>query len=147
MKSHFLNLFQYDAWANGLVLQSIEEKSIQNQKIELLFSHLLTAQKIWLDRCINKHKDFELWSLKQDLADFLNQNNTDWLNYLGSLEDASFENFISYQNTKGQKFNTLLKDILIHLVNHGTYHRGQIIQLLKEERTTVPQTDYIYWVR
>ena len=147
MKHHFLNLFQYDAWANGLILQSIEEKSIQNQKIELLFSHLLTAQKIWLDRCINEHKDFELWSLKQDLADFLNQNNTDWLNYLGSLEDASFENFISYQNTKGQEFNTLLKDILIHLVNHGTYHRGQIIQLLKEERTTVPQTDYIYWVR
>ena len=74
MKSHFLNLFQYDAWANDLVLQSIKEKSIQNQKIELLFSHLLTAQKIWLDRCINEHKDFELWTIKQDLADFLNQN-------------------------------------------------------------------------
>ena len=81
MKSHFLNLLQYDAWANDLVLQSIKEKSIKNQKIELLFSHLLTAQKIWLDRCINEHKDFELWSIKQDLADFLNQNNTDWLNY------------------------------------------------------------------
>ena len=147
MKSHFLNLFRYDAWANDLVLQSIKEKSIQNQKIELLFSHLLTAQKIWLDRCINEHKDFELWSIKQDLADFLNQNTVGWLNYLGILEDASFQNFISYQNTKGQEFNTLLKDILIHLVNHGTYHRGQIIQLLKEERTTVPQTDYIYWVR
>jgi len=147
MKSHFLNLFQYDAWANDLVLQSIKEKSIQNQKIELLFSHLLTAQKIWLDRCINEHKDFELWTIKQDLADFLNQNTVGWLNYLGILEDASFQNFISYQNTKGQEFNTLLKDILIHLVNHGTYHRGQIIQLLKEERTTVPQTNYIYWVR
>ena len=147
MKSHFLNLIQYDAWANDLVLQSIKEKSIQNQKIELLFSHLLTAQKIWLDRCINEHKDFELWSIKQDLADFLNQNTVGWLNYLGILEDASFQNFISYQNTKGQELNTLLKDILIHLVNHGTYHRGQIIQLLKEERTTVPQTDYIYWVR
>ena len=147
MKSHFLNLFQYDAWANDLVLQSIKEKSIQNQKIELLFSHLLTAQKIWLNRCINEYKDFELWSIKQDLADFLNQNTVGWLNYLGILEDASFQSFISYQNTKGQEFNTLLKDILIHLVNHGTYHRGQIIQLLKEERTTVPQTDYIYWVR
>ena len=147
MKSHFLNLFRYDAWANDLVLHSIKEMSIQNQKIELLFSHLLIAQKVWLNRCINKHKDFELWSIKQDLADFLNQNTVGWLNYLGILEDASFQNFISYQNTKGQEFNTLLKDILIHLVNHGTYHRGQIIQLLKEERTTVPQTDYIYWVR
>ena len=147
MKSHFLNLFRYDSWANGLILQSIKEKSIQNQKIELLFSHLLTAQKVWLNRCINKHGDLELWSIEQGLADFLNQNTAGWLNYLGILEDASFENFISYQNTKGQEFNTLLKDILFHLVNHGTYHRGQIIQLLKEERTTVPQTDYIYRIR
>ena len=130
MKSHFLNLFQYDAWANDLVLQSIKEKSIQNQKIELLFSHLLIAQKIWLNRCINKHEDLKLWSIKQDLADFLNQNTVGWLNYLRILEDASFENFISYQNTKRQKFNTLLKDIFIYSVNHGTYHRGQIIQLL-----------------
>ena len=147
MKNHFLNLFQYDAWANGLILQSIEEKSIQNQKIELLFSHLLIAQKVWLNRCINKDEDFELWSMKQDLVDFLNQNTLDWLNYLESLENSSFENSINYQNTKGQEFNTLLKDILIHIVNHGTYHRGQIIQLLKEERITVPQTDYIFWVR
>ena len=147
MKHHFLNLFQYDAWANGLILQSIEEKSIQNQKIELLFSHLLIAQKVWLNRCINKHEDFELWSIKQGLADFLYQNTTDWLNYLESLEDKSFENSINYQNTKRQEFNTLLKDILIHIVNHSTYHRGQIIQLLKEERKTVPQTDYIFWVR
>ena len=147
MKHHFLNLFQYNAWANGLILQSIEEKSIQNQKIELLFSHLLTAQKVWLNRCINKDEDFELWSMKQDLVDFLNQNTLDWLNYLESLENSSFENSINYQNTKGQEFNTLLKDILIHIVNHGTYHRGQIIQLLKEERITLPQTDYIFWVR
>ena len=147
MKSHFLNLFRYDAWANDIILQSIKEKSIQNQKIELLFSHLLIAQKVWLNRCINKDEDFELWSMKQDLVDFLNQNTLDWLNYLESLENSSFENSINYQNTKGQEFNTLLKDILIHIVNHGTYHRGQIIQLLKEERITVPQTDYIFWVR
>ena len=147
MKSHFLNLFRYDAWANDIILQSIKEKSIQNQKIELLFSHLLIAQKAWLNRCVNKYEDFELWSIKQDLVDFLNQNTLDWLNYLESLENSSFENSINYQNTKGQEFNTLLKDILIHIVNHGTYHRGQIIQLLKEERITVPQTDYIFWVR
>lgn len=123
MKSHFLNLIKYDNWANELVLKSIQEKPIENQKIDLLFSHLLTAQKVWLNRCIDKIETFELWTVKSELEDLMKQNQVGWLEYLESLNDEDFVKMISHQNTKGQKFNTSLKDILTHLVNHGTYHR------------------------
>lgn len=147
MKPYFLNLLAYDTWANQLVLSSMIEKPLNNPKIELLFSHLLSAQKIWLNRCIQQSESIALWDTKPDLNNLMLTNHKGLFNYLESLDDAAFDKIISYQNTKGQPFKTSLKDIFTHLFNHGTYHRGQIVQLLKQERETVPSTDYIVWVR
>ena len=77
----------------------------------------------------------------------MEQNHKNWIIFLNNLEDEELENSITYSNTNGQSFQSILKDILTHLINHGSYHRGQIIQLLKEERKKLPYTDYIVWVR
>ncbi|MEO5911871.1 MAG: DinB family protein [Pelobium sp.] len=147
MKSYFLNLLAYDNWANQQVWLSISEKPLINPKIELLFSHLLSAQKIWLNRCIQQNESVTLWETKSELNNLMLTNQQGLLNYLESLENSDFDSVIAYQNTKGQPFKTSLKDILTHLFNHGTYHRGQIVQLLKAEREIVPSTDYIVFVR
>ncbi|WP_169303349.1 DinB family protein [Pedobacter cryophilus] len=147
MKSHFINLFNYEAWANQQIWTSIEEKPLLNPKIELLFSHLLTAQKVWLNRCLNLQADINIWEVQPNLNEMKLQNKSNWTNYILQLEDIDFDKMISYKNSKGDSFKTSLRDILTHLVNHGTYHRGQIVQLLKEERTQLPVTDYIFWVR
>lgn len=70
-----------------------------------------------------------------------------WENFIQTLDPTDFDQMISYQTSNGISFETALKDILTHLINHGTYHRGQIIQLLKEERAEVPSTDFILFVR
>ena len=47
----------------------------------------------------------------------------------------------------GDPFLDNLTDILTHLVNHSTYHRGQITQLLRRPGMTPPGTDYILFAR
>lgn len=74
-------------------------------------------------------------------------NHERWKAFLEKLEDGDFAKIINYQTTSSVAFQTKLNDILTHLINHGTYHRGQIVQLLKNERETLPATDYILWVR
>jgi uncharacterized damage-inducible protein DinB len=147
MKSHFLHLFEYDYWANQQVWQSMVKKSLSNPKIENLFSHLLSAQGIWLNRCIEVSEILPLWDTQSDLKNFIITNHKAWIAFLEKLEDSDFEKIITYFTTSGVAFQTKLKDILTHLINHGTYHRGQIVQLLKNEREILPVSDYILWVR
>ncbi len=147
MKSYFLNLLAYDDWANQQIWQSINQKPLINPKIENLFSHLLSAQKTWLNRCLHNSENTPLWDTQPDLEKLMISNHQGWVAFIEKLNDDDFEKMISYQTTSGMPFETILKDILTHLINHGTYHRGQIVQLLKNERETLPATDYILWVR
>jgi uncharacterized damage-inducible protein DinB len=147
MKSRFQNLFKYDAWANQLIWESIAQKPILNPKIETLFSHLLSAQKVWLNRCTNQAVMVNIWETTTNTKELMEQNNQQWQDFLDKLNDTDFDQIITYQNFSGIQFETKLSDILTHLINHGTYHRGQIVQLIKPEREILPQTDYILWAR
>jgi uncharacterized damage-inducible protein DinB len=108
---------------------------------------LLNAQKVWLNRCINQAVVVNIWKTIPNAKELMEQNNHHWQQYLEKLNDSNFDQIISYQNSTGTQLETKLSDSLSHLINHGTYHRGQIIQLLKHERTTLPATDYIFWIR
>lgn len=54
---------------------------------------------------------------------------------------------VKYSNTKGQEFSNSLYDILLHLFNHGTYHRGQIATDMRRNGLEPLNTDYITMVR
>ena len=66
---------------------------------------------------------------------------------LAMLEDASLDRQIYYSDVSGNKHQTSLGDVLHHLVNHGTYHRGQIMDIVRELCYETTPTDYIYYVR
>jgi uncharacterized damage-inducible protein DinB len=77
----------------------------------------------------------------------MKQNIQYWQQYLKKLNDSNFDQIIFYQNYTGTQLETKLSDSITHLINPGNYHRGQIIKLLKLEITTLPGTDYIFWIR
>jgi uncharacterized damage-inducible protein DinB len=47
----------------------------------------------------------------------------------------------------GDSYQNKIEDILIHVGNHGTYHRGQIAMLLREKGYNPVSTDYILYDR
>jgi uncharacterized damage-inducible protein DinB len=53
---------------------------------------------------------------------------------------------IEYKNLKGDAFAKPVWEILLHVVNHGTYHRGQIAAMLRQLGHVPPSTDFIYFV-
>jgi len=54
---------------------------------------------------------------------------------------------ISYINLEEERHQSSVYDIVTHLVNHSTYHRGQIIKLLQIEGLNSVSTDYIDYTR
>lgn len=54
---------------------------------------------------------------------------------------------ISYKNSRGERFENSVRDILFHVINHSTYHRGQIATDCKLHGMTPLATDYIFYKR
>jgi len=49
---------------------------------------------------------------------------------------------------KGEHFKQPIYKMLLHVFNHGTYHRGQIVNMLRQLGIEkIPQTDFIVWSR
>jgi len=149
MKRHFITLFKYDKFANFILLEAILQKP--EKRAAGLMAHLLTAQQVWLNRCLNQpFTPDTLWPSwpVETLQGIITKNSNNWLTYVDSLQSNDFEKFIRYKNTQGVSFETRLIDILTHVTNHGTHHRGQIGMLLKNEgMENLPSTDYITYAR
>ncbi len=52
-----------------------------------------------------------------------------------------------YRNTKGQQFKTPVQDILMQLVMHGAYHRGQVAAAVRDSGGKPAATDYVVYIR
>ncbi|MFB6272874.1 MAG: DinB family protein [Salinibacter sp.] len=115
-----------------------------------LFSHVLRAQDVWYGRVENTdHATLDLWS-DEDLSacvDRLEPTTRRWQAVLHERAPHDLDQPIAYTNSQGTAYETSLRDILSHVVNHGTHHRAQIALVLREAGVAPPVTDYIYFLR
>lgn len=151
MKDFFLRLFNYDRFCNETMLDVLV-KSNQPASAMRLMAHLLAAQQVWFNRC-NGLPPFTgaLWQDNGKIEEFagtIKKNSTEWVRYLENLNPDDFEEIVSYKNMKGEPFESMLSDILMHIINHGTHHRAQIGQHLRLAGVeNLPVTDYIAYTR
>ncbi len=150
MREYFINLFKYNDWANELILDTLSKNDIKDPDVYKIFSHVINAQFIWMSRITGKkeiHKP--VWSVHslQDLKQFSKESTRLWLEYLANLDHAEMARSISYSNSEGQAFQNTVSDMLPHIVNHASYHRGQVNKLMRREGIQVNNTDFITWRR
>jgi len=150
MKNHFIDLFRYNDWANQRILITLEENKISDQRSLALYSHVLSAQIIWLNRIKDiPTSPFPVWEVYnlRELRSMTEESSRNWLTLLQAHPNQTFEEMINYKNSKGKKFESTLRQIISHVLNHSTYHRGQIISHLKTLSIDLPVTDYIAYAR
>ena len=113
--------------------------------------HIYQADSAWLGR-INGNPDSQTstYPPKPDLNGLAN----DWLALLNNavtwsakLSDADWARVIQYKDSRGNQHETPVLPIILHLVNHGSYHRGQVSSLLRQAGTIPPNTDLINFYR
>lgn len=146
MKEKLIDLFEYTYHSNKEIIKIISENisKIDDKTIGLI-NHTLNAQQIWNSRIVGE-KTFEVWQINsfENLEEINHEN---FLRSIQIIEYSDFEQKIEYQNSKGNKFENSIFEMLFHTINHSTYHRGQINSLLKQNGIEPLLTDYIFYKR
>ncbi len=148
MKKYFLKLYQYNEWANKRVIGVLNKQQVDNEKILTLMGHIVAAQFLWFHR-INgmppaKVKLWGEYKLDQ-LNEMVEKANQMWLEFIEREE--SFDRELTYKNYTGDPYVNNVESIMIHLVNHCSYHRAQIAMLLRQSGLEPINTDFITYDR
>ena len=150
MKRYFLDLLEYNLWANQRLLSVISRNEVNDEVILKLLSHLVSAQMIWLHRVeglpTSPFPPWEVYNIRE-LESMVDESNLRWKKYLTGYKIDTLEEVIHYRNTKKVDFENRLVDIATHTINHSTHHRAQVSLLLRQMGIEPPQMDFILFKR
>lgn len=146
MKAFFKDIFEYHHHVNQkLIDQLIENENVLSERTIPLISHTVNAHQIWNARITN-NKKFGVHQL-HSLQDCKHIDIQNYLDSLKILEERQLEERITYSNSKGAHFSNSIQQILFHIANHSTHHKGQIISDLRQSGIDPIMTDYIFFKR
>ena len=151
----------FHRWATELVMEETlalpAELLMKNLKSSFnciydTLAHLYQSDRIWLDRLeqrpAGQPADYEAPGCTWELRDAWLPAVDRMIALGGKLEkDEDANQVISYRNLAGQSFSSPVWQIILHVVNHGTYHRGQITTMIRQLGHTPKNMDLIRYYR
>ena len=161
MKPILLQCAAYTIWANRKIIECINNLSNDqiNREISSSFSsvfktvlHMLDAEAIWWQRVklvehIERPGDGFTGSF-EELSKKLEAQSKLWEEWVANASDNQLNHVFAYQNTKKEQFKQPVYEMLLHIFNHNTYHRGQLVTMLRQLGVEkIPPTDFIVFSR
>jgi len=148
---------RYHLWALEryfAVLEQLTEEQlhaghrVSHGSIYQTLVHLYQADSIWSSRLTGRP------AKPPEPGASLPQTRNAWFRTLevlatwaGALSEEGWFTAIEYSNSKGEPFRTPVWQAVLHLVNHGTAHRGQIAAILRQIGVAPPNSDLINFYR
>ena len=161
MKEILQQYAAYNLWANQKLLDVIVklDENVQQQIVASSFPnlyatvlHIWDAESIWWQR-MKLHEKIMAPSenfnpTMQEAVNGLLQQNKLWEEWVNNATIPALEHVFAYQNTKKEQFKQPVYQMIHHVFNHGTYHRGQLVTMLRALGIDkIPATDFILWSR
>lgn len=151
----------YNVWANGKIAEFIAkaDEKLFDTEVKSSFPtlrktvyHVWDAEFIWLKRLQgeslsdwpsnnytgNKEEALKVWAdCSKNFYDFIT-----------AKDEAYYQEVCAYKSVKGDAFKSTVEEIIMHVVNHGTFHRGQMVTILRGlGYTDLSSTDLITFTR
>jgi uncharacterized damage-inducible protein DinB len=147
MKEYLIETFQYNDFANKMLLTKIKLLNDQSESIKL-FSHLINCQYKWMARILQdpNAKMMDWWNPIYDFGQLEKEwtKSLDlWINYVTEKtnEELSTETtFIGFDNGL---WTATPKDIALQLNYHSIHHRAQIQTIIRQQGIEPDFVDYI----
>ena len=148
-KEYFLKMFSYDHWANREFLTVLSPPATPQPKVLRLIAHILSAQKLWLERMQAIPQSVSVWpaSTIEECSVLADEMRASWEKYLGGLSPAGLTETVDYRNSKGEPWSSRVEDIITHVLMHSVYHRGQAALEMRAAGLQPAYTDFIHGVR
>ena len=152
-------IFSYHHWAADKLFEALADVSAADldkpwggsfKTARALLRHVIGAERLWLERFGgNSPTTMPEFPDTHSGADYLAEWRTVKARekeFVGGLTQQRLDGSLRYTNMKGENHTFALADILTHVVNHGTYHRGQLSHLLRDLGRPGVSTDYVAWL-
>lgn len=152
-------LHAYNAWATNRMFETLahvpEQQYKENRNASFgglhgTLAHLVGAEKLWLARWIGRTEPMlntaEVPSLV-GLKALWETVGYETAKFIGGMTDKRLQETFVMKTTSGREFTHIYWQAIQHVVNHSTYHRGQLVTLLRQIGITPPQTDLIAFYR
>jgi uncharacterized damage-inducible protein DinB len=154
MKTHFVMMAKYNAWANarlfrmsGTLRDELYRKEVGAyfKSLHGTLNHLLASDRIWMRRLTGVGEfpdklDEILFDDLPSLRDARVAEDRRIIVFVGGLDEAAFEEVLDYRTLNGTPQRQLRREILAHLFNHETHHRGQAHAILTSLGVTEPDS-------
>jgi uncharacterized damage-inducible protein DinB len=159
-KADLQRLLDYTVWANHRVLRAAATLSPDDFKRDLgnshggvrgTLTHTMGAEWIWLERWkgmsptrgIDEGEFPTVLELRERWR-VIEDHRASWLE---SLKESAVGDTIAYTTLDGRPFESVLWTLVQHVANHSTYHRGQVLTLLRQLGAKPVSTDMVLWDR
>jgi uncharacterized damage-inducible protein DinB len=146
--------FRYTHWASRRLLDAIANLSpedlerpngISHGSILGTLAHVQWADWIWYTRVVGpmEKPGGTLAALQTEWPELQRR----WEAWADSASDADLQRDLTYKLMNGTEITSPIWQIVLHVVNHGTLHRGQVAGMLRQLNIAPPNTDMIGYYR
>ena len=151
-------LITYNTWANQRLMDVVSRLDASHftrnvggsyPSIQSTLTHIVWVEWTWLERWQGNSPQ-EVWKPQDfasvaDIASRLSPIQDEQRAFIESLSADDLQRVIRYTNRVGEKCEYALWRMIYHLVNHSTYHRGQVINMLRILNAQPATTDFLDW--
>jgi uncharacterized damage-inducible protein DinB len=160
-KKYYIELAEYNIWANNLIHSWCEALTDEqwSMPIENSFKginntalHILAAEFIWHERLTHVEKTtwlaYTIEPQKEDVLARWKQASANLLHFVQNITEEDLFTPLMFKRINGEEQSLLLYQVFSHVFNHSTYHRGQLITMMRQAGFTgVSSTDLLTFYR
>ena len=154
------NHIDYTVWATERLLEAsqdlqpdelVRDFGTADKSVQGTLTHIFRAERTWLSR-IQKSTPSIPWGAPADeqwpvlLEEWRNLHQA-WGDWARTLSEAETETPLDYSDLKGKQWKQAIWQIVLHVVNHSTHHRGQVAGFLRALGKSPPPLDFIAFTR
>ncbi|MBP6403902.1 MAG: DinB family protein [Bacteroidia bacterium] len=162
MREMLLKYVQYNLWANQRLLDIISEHCSDEQLNRELVSsfptirktllHIWGAESVWLIRLNGSSPNAWTWMQYEGSQDELKKeilnNDQAWIDFVQDKDEKFLSAVFDYKTLDGKEYSSKRSETIHHCMNHSTFHRGQLVTMLREVGiTNLVSTDFIAFCR
>jgi uncharacterized damage-inducible protein DinB len=152
-------LFAYNRWANARTLEPVSALTPEEfgrtlggsfPSVRETLAHIYSAEWIWLERWLGRSPRGLPPAQEVPTLDVLGRK---WgaveeacRSFVADLTPQRLDEIVRYVNVKGETREYPLHEMLVHVVNHSSYHRGQAATMLRQLGKAPLSTDYLVFL-
>ncbi|MBI3502573.1 MAG: hypothetical protein HY063_12350 [Bacteroidetes bacterium] len=160
MKQLLENHTAYNLWANTRITDLLKNNSsLLDKEVKSSFPslrktmyHIWGAEELWWKRLhgesLSKVPAMDFTGSFEEAANNFLSLSKNFTEHIKTKDENYLQTNCAYKDTRGNSYTQPYWQMIFHCMNHSTFHRGQIITMLRELGiTTIPATDMIVYFR